>query len=380
MDSRVAIWGVGMLFFSLMVVGESGGVGGGSGSSKRGKCEFPAIFNFGDSNSDTGAGSAAFGEIDEPNGMNFHLRKRSSDGRLIIDFFAEKLGLPYLDAPLDTIGTSFKHGANFAVGGSKISPIVLVGSTIPLHLGAQVSEFLQFKSRTIALSHHHPSNTTNNPRFESNYPEPEVFSKALYTIDIGHNDISYIFYNSSVSTVVNDLSNSVQRLLESGAKNFWIHNTGPHGCLPGSINGCKMFFKEKCELDENGCVKRNNKQAVEFNKLLKEAVYKLRAKYPHAAITYVDVHSSKNYLVFNAKKLGFTDPFSFCCGTPKIYCGTRNETDNKLLGTACSDPSKYIVWDGVHYTQAGNRFVANLIMNGSFSDPPLPLSEACHKV
>lgn len=51
-------------------------------------CSFPAIFNFGDSNSDTGGLSAAFGQAPYPNGETFfHTPSgRFSDGRLIVDF------------------------------------------------------------------------------------------------------------------------------------------------------------------------------------------------------------------------------------------------------------------------------------------------------
>lgn len=52
------------------------------------KCDFSAIFNFGDSNSDTGGLSAAFGQPGPPFGESFfhHPVGRYCDGRLIIDF------------------------------------------------------------------------------------------------------------------------------------------------------------------------------------------------------------------------------------------------------------------------------------------------------
>lgn len=52
------------------------------------QCSFPAIFNFGDSNSDTGGLSAAFGQAPPPNGITFFHSPagRASDGRLVIDF------------------------------------------------------------------------------------------------------------------------------------------------------------------------------------------------------------------------------------------------------------------------------------------------------
>lgn len=52
----------------------------------------PAIFNFGDSNSDTGGISAAFFPKTDPFGETFFHRPagRASDGRLIIDFIGKK--------------------------------------------------------------------------------------------------------------------------------------------------------------------------------------------------------------------------------------------------------------------------------------------------
>jgi hypothetical protein len=53
-----------------------------------GDCQFPAIFNFGDSNSDTGGLSAAFGAAPPPNCRTFFGMPsgRYCDGRLVIDF------------------------------------------------------------------------------------------------------------------------------------------------------------------------------------------------------------------------------------------------------------------------------------------------------
>ena len=51
-------------------------------------CTFPAIFNFGDSNSDTGGLSASFRSLKPPYGETYFHKPagRESDGRLIIDF------------------------------------------------------------------------------------------------------------------------------------------------------------------------------------------------------------------------------------------------------------------------------------------------------
>lgn len=52
-------------------------------------CHFPAIFNFGDSNSDTGGLAAAFPHaVSEPYGETFFHETvgRYSDGRVLLDF------------------------------------------------------------------------------------------------------------------------------------------------------------------------------------------------------------------------------------------------------------------------------------------------------
>lgn len=62
------------------------------------KCEFKAVFNFGDSNSDTGGFWAAFPAQSGPWGMTYFKKPvgRASDGRLIIDFLGNEYSLFFL--------------------------------------------------------------------------------------------------------------------------------------------------------------------------------------------------------------------------------------------------------------------------------------------
>ena len=59
-------------------------------------CQFPAIFNFGASNSDTGGFAAAFIQPKSPNGDTFFRMPagRFADGRLIIDFTGTYSSMP----------------------------------------------------------------------------------------------------------------------------------------------------------------------------------------------------------------------------------------------------------------------------------------------
>lgn len=55
-------------------------------------CKYPAIYNFGDSNSDTGGSAAAFYPPPPPSGQTYFRTPvgRASDGRLIIDFIGKE--------------------------------------------------------------------------------------------------------------------------------------------------------------------------------------------------------------------------------------------------------------------------------------------------
>ena len=82
--------------------------------------------------------------------------------------------------------------------------------------------------------------------------------------------------------------------------------------------------------------------------------------------------------------VGFLDAADICCGFHEdeiqVYCGNKQKINGtEIYAGSCENPSKYISWDGVHYSEAANRWIANHIINGSFSDPPLPITHSCHK-
>ncbi|XP_022945912.1 GDSL esterase/lipase At3g26430-like [Cucurbita moschata] len=355
-------------------------------------CNFPAIFNFGDSNSDTGGFSAVFGQAPPPNGMSYFHGPvgRYSDGRLIVDFIAESLGLPYLSAYLNGLGANYSHGANFATAASTIrqsNKTLRLGGVSPISLDVQFNEFYDF---------HRRSQTVRNRLggiFKQLLPKKRSFRRALYTFDIGQNDLtSGYFANMSVEQVrgyipqvLDQLTTIVKSVHGQGGRFFWIHNTGPVGCLPYVLVGMHVSPSDH---DQYGCAIPFNDLAQEFNRGLKEAVVELRAALPDAVITYVDIYSLKYALVSQHKKHGFEFPLRTCCGhggkynfNLKLGCGGTKRIHGKdvLIGKACKRPGVYVNWDGVHYTQAANKWIFNQIKTGAFSDPPIPLKMACRR-
>ncbi|KAK3026026.1 hypothetical protein RJ639_042518 [Escallonia herrerae] len=358
-------------------------------------CQFPAIFNFGDSNSDTGSVSATFGRIPAPNGMTFFGKPSGrTDGMassrclcLVIVYFvytAEKLGLPYLTAYLDSVGADFQYGANFAASGSTVQPNdakMLKGRFNPISLNVQLLQFEQFKARSIEYYRQAKSSDIRR-----RLPKPEDFSKALYTMDTGQNDIhAGILWMTEekvltfIPSILDQFASAVKKLHQQGARAFWIHNTGPIGCLPILLINSPP---KTGNADQNGCVKSYNDLAQEFNKQLKDKVSQLRMELQDALITHVDMYLAKYSLISEAKKQGFANPLGCCCGHYDDYhvgCGEKATVNgSEVYGASCSNPLEYISWDCTHYTEAANKWIASHILDGSFSDPQIPVTEACH--
>ncbi|XP_012479303.1 GDSL esterase/lipase At3g26430 [Gossypium raimondii] len=354
-------------------------------------CRFPAIFNFGDSNSDTGGLSAAFGQAPPPNGFSYFGAPagRYTDGRLLIDFIAESLGLPYLSAFLDSVGTNFSHGANFATAGSTIRPqntTLQQSGFSPISLNVQFYEFNDFHARTQVVR-------KRGGVFEILMPKKEHFSNALYTFDIGQNDLTAGYFSNMstddvkayVPDVLNQFQTIIQYIYNQGGRYFWIHNTGPVGCLPYVMERIPVLAGQ---IDDYGCASPFNEVAQFFNRGLKKIVEQLRKNLPHAAITYVDVYSVKYSLISQGRKHGFKHPLRTCCGHGGKYnynknlgCGAKVNKHGKevLVGAPCKDPWTYVNWDGVHFTEAANKYIFERIVDGSLSDPPTPLNMACYR-
>ncbi|KMT07769.1 hypothetical protein BVRB_6g146920 [Beta vulgaris subsp. vulgaris] len=348
------------------------------------ECQIPAVYNFGDSNSDTGCVSAAFGRVPYPNGISFFGKPsgRYCDGRLIIDFIAEKLGVPYLSAYLDALQANFQHGADFAASGTTIQHVdgKLYGSGLnPLSLDVQLLQFEELKERTSELYEQ------DNPK--GRLPSPEDFSNALYAFDIGQNDIHHALSTmtedeacKSIPVLITQFASAIKKLYDQGARTFWIHNTGPIGCLPYLL--AKHPPKPE-NVDEAGCVKSYNEVAKEFNRQLKDRISELRTQLHDSLLVYVDIYSLKFSLISESEKYGFINPLGYCCkhaGNPRLHCWNKETVNGTAVYAApCENPSKYISWDSIHYTEAANRWVANRIFDGSYSDPPTSLTRLCTK-
>ncbi|XP_057801802.1 GDSL esterase/lipase LIP-4-like [Salvia miltiorrhiza] len=114
----------------------------------------PLIFNFGDSNSDTGGTSVLAGvELEFPEGRTFFHEptSRASDGRLILDFLCESLETKFLTPYLELFTPDFSNGVNFALGSadSRLESASLSHNPVAYTLGNEIAEFSRFRNVSI---------------------------------------------------------------------------------------------------------------------------------------------------------------------------------------------------------------------------------------
>nr|XP_023897941.1 GDSL esterase/lipase At1g54790-like isoform X2 [Quercus suber] len=340
---------------------------------------YPAVFNFGDSNSDTGELTVGLGfSLDPPNGQHYFKTStgRFCDGRLIIDLLMDETDLPFLNAYLDSIGLpNFRKGCNFAAAGSTIRPATPT-SVSPFSFGVQVAQFLRFKARVLEL-------LPKGKKLVKYLPEEDYFEKGLYMFDIGQNDLAGAFYSksldqilASIPAILVEFETGIQKLYDQGARNFWIHNTGPLGCLPQNV---AKFGTDPSQLDELGCVSQHNQASKLFNLQLHALCRKLQGQFSDADVTYVDIFTIKYNLIANYSRYGFEQPIMACCGyggpplnyDSRVSCGqTKILNGTSVTAKGCPDSTEYVSWDGIHYTEAANQYVSSQILTGKYSDPP----------
>ncbi|XP_024516563.1 GDSL esterase/lipase At4g01130 [Selaginella moellendorffii] len=349
------------------------------------KC-FPAIFSLGDDWADTGNARTLYPtdleaqEEVSPYGMTFFKSPahRLSDGRLMIDFLAQAFGMPLLSSYTTGVVSNLRHGISFAVAGSTASFSDL---KVPYPLLIQVQWVDKFQSDVLdALA-----TGTTQP-----LPDPAYFRTALYVISTGQNDYRYALQSGAMSVadveftvvpqVVENITASIALLAENlQARKFLVISVPPVGCTPEMLT---LFAStDPLDYDDNGCLRKLNRLSELHNELLAAAVDRMRVllslQDPSYNITFVDMYSIMTEVLYDPPKRGFSEPLLACCGAKepynfheKVMCGRRMLIQNStVLASACSNPREYISWDGIHTTEAFNRYAVNSILEGRYVLP-----------
>ncbi|WVZ72782.1 hypothetical protein U9M48_021189 [Paspalum notatum var. saurae] len=270
--------------------------------------EYAAVFNFGDSLVD--AGNLVVDGIPDhlatarlPYGMTYfgYPTGRCSDGRLVIDFIAQELGLPLLP-PSKAKNATFHRGANFAITGatSLDTPFFVergLGHTVwnsgSLH--TQIKWFQEMK-----------------PKLCSSPQEcRELFRRSLFVVgEFGGNDYNSPLFafrplseaHDFIPHVVRSIGEGIEKLIAEGAAELVVPGVLPIGCFPVYLS----IFRKQPEGygPRSGCVKDLNTLSWAHNAALQREVARLRHNHPGVRIVYADYYTPAIQFVLHSEKYG----------------------------------------------------------------------------
>ncbi|KAJ8467568.1 hypothetical protein OPV22_030120 [Ensete ventricosum] len=340
---------------------------------------YSAIFSFGDSLADTG-NAILLGGLGGPSGSSPYGRTffnrptgRFSDGRLIVDFIAQGLGLPLLRPYLGG-GSSedFRQGVNYAVAGATALDLSffrekgIQATWTDKSLHVQIQLFKQLL----------PSITAGRD------PKDVLNSSLILMGEIGGNDYNHPFFQGIkvdeirlfVPSVINAISSGINDLIELGAKTLLVPGNFPIGCVPVYLDIYKSDNVEEYESD-TGCIKWLNELSKYHNRLLLAELDRLRKLHPHVTIIYANYYDAMISLFRAPQVFGFKAPLHACCGSDGPYSVNRNAPCGHRNAKVCSDPSNSVSWDGIHLTEAAYGAIASSMLEGPHANPPL--TRAC---
>nr|XP_051225212.1 GDSL esterase/lipase At1g28590-like [Lolium perenne] len=312
---------------------------------------YTRVFSFGDSITDTGNYRFVFtndngAHAPWPYGETYFHKAtgRSSDGRLIVDFIADALGLPFV--PPYWGGHSaeyFAGGANFAVGGATaLSPEFLRENGVPLatdtvHLDMEMDWFRDLLKQPNLLCPNDFTDCTN------------MMEKSLFLVgEIGGNDYNEPLLSEMpiemvrnlTPSVVAKISATITDLIGLGAKTLLVPGNLPIGCVPNYLMVFKSDKKEDYE-SETGCLRLMNEFSKYHNRFLLDELEKLRNLHSGVSIIYADYYGAAMEVYLSPKKFGIDFPLVACCGGEGFYGVSATVRCGNGEYMLCDDPRKY---------------------------------------
>ncbi|KAF4370532.1 hypothetical protein G4B88_021711 [Cannabis sativa] len=255
------------------------------------------------------------------------------DGRLVIDFVAQSLSLPYLP-PYKYVKGNSPNGVNFAVAGST----------------AIDHEFFVKNNLTLDIT---PQSIQTQLLWFNKYLEENVGCKAQDVND------------TIRKLVMSSYTQFLTTLLKKGAKYVVVQGFPMTGCL-----SLAMTLSVENDRDNISCVKSENNQSYTHNLAILNLVTSLRRQFPQVVIAYADYWTAYQTVMQSPAKFGINESFKACCGAGDepynvdifSFCGTPSTK-------ACQNPSQYVNWDGVHLTEAMYKVVSDMFLKGSHMNP-----------
>ncbi|XP_020088379.1 GDSL esterase/lipase 7-like [Ananas comosus] len=328
----------------------------------------PALFVLGDSTVDCGTNNflGTLARADRaPYGRDFDTHRptgRFSNGRIIVDYLALRLGLPFVPPYLGQSGKveDMIYGVNYASAAAGI--LFASGSDLGMHVSlTQQIQQVTDTSEQLALS-------------LGEEAAADLFRRSVFYVSIGSNDFIHYYLRNTSSVqslylpwefnqlLVNTVKQELKNLYNTNVRKFIVMGLAPIGCTPhylwqyGSING--------------ECINEINNLVVEFNYAMRYMVQQLSSELPDAMVTFCDAFEGSMDILKNRDRYGFQTTTDACCGLGKygglIMC--------LVPEMACSNASNHVWWDEFHPTDAVNRIIADNVWSGEHATMCYPMN------
>ncbi|KAL6278453.1 hypothetical protein ACE6H2_022054 [Prunus campanulata] len=285
----------------------------------------------------------------------------SVDGRL-----GQSLNVSLLSPYLDSLaGSRFSNGANFAIVGSSTLP-----KRVPFSLNIQVMQFIHFKA-TAGFS---------MPLMAccGNGGPPYNYNVGLTCGHPGSQGLGWADQSVSQSLNVSLLSPYLDSLAGSnfsnGANFAVVGSSTMPKRVPFSLSIQVMQFihfkataGSKHWINDEGFRKALYMIDIGQNDLSDSFT---------KGLSYVQVTERIPSVIEEIKS--FSTPLMACCGNggPPYNFNGRG-----LCGQpgsrVCDEGSRFVSWDGIHYTEAANTIVASKILSTNYSTPRIPFDFFC---
>ncbi|XP_051125538.1 GDSL esterase/lipase At1g28600-like isoform X4 [Andrographis paniculata] len=292
---------------------------------------YDSIVSFGDSLSDTGNGllpelhQGPCLACNPPNGRTYFHRPtgRFSDGRIVIDFIAQSLGLPLLqpyfpEAYEDAAQRrrTFSAGVNFAVAGASVLSYEfydkIFGYQNPyttVSLGTQMEWFRTFLAgfpdgrkyleRSLIILGPIGGNDYNHLFMQERSLNelrslvPIVVSKIGSTIQAFCSQTRLVIGAYQINMILIMMMMMMQELIELGVITILVPGNLPFGCLPSYLTQYENDYDPQI-----GCLSWLNQFSRYHNDLLQKELQRIRKLHPHVNIMYGDYYNDAMRMIW----------------------------------------------------------------------------------
>ncbi|KAD4982836.1 hypothetical protein E3N88_19507 [Mikania micrantha] len=259
---------------------------------------YSSIISLGDSLADTGNRKqlASISDVGfpcpPPYGQDFigQSTGRCSNGRLVIDFLAESLGLPLIPPYFNYKESgNAMAGVNYAVVGAT----ALDSSFIEAKLGGKSVINASLKVQLAWFKQSLPSicgNTSDCIKF--------IGRSLILMGEIGGNDYNHPLYTGRpideikryVPLVIDTIISVVNELIEMGAKTLIVPGNFPIGCFPSFLTAYGSNSEENDPI--TGCLTKLNEFVEYHNTMLQTKLNQTRELNPNVVVIYADYYNA----------------------------------------------------------------------------------------